>query len=142
MQIREVAMKKAKLALGIAVAALAAAAVLATAQSSSATAATVCDGFLPPGTYGAVIVPRDAACFSEGLVMIGGPVIVEEGATFALGSEEDPGPLNTIGGGGVLAFHPASVQIHFTTIIGGINIQGGSGPFGGPFMITWNAIED
>ena len=35
-----------------------------------------------------------------------------------------------------------NVQIHFTTINGGIDIQGGSGPFGGPFDVTWNTIED
>ena len=46
-------------------------------------------------------------------------------------------PTGTISGG-VHATHPASVQIHFTTINGGIDILGGSGPFG----ITWNAIED
>ena len=34
------------------------------------------------------------------------------------------------------------MQIHFTTINGGIEVHGGSGPFGGPFDITWNAIED
>jgi hypothetical protein len=36
----------------------------------------------------------------------------------------------------------ASVQIHFITINGGVDVRGGSGPFGGPFGITWNAIED
>ena len=45
-------------------------------------------------------------------------------------------------GGGVHATDPASVQIHFATINGGIDIHGGSGPFGPPFDVTWNAIED
>jgi hypothetical protein len=27
-------------------------------------------------------------------------------------------------------------------ITGGIDIQGGAGPFGGPFDVTWNTIED
>ena len=34
------------------------------------------------------------------------------------------------------------MQIHFATINGGIDVHGGSGPFGGPFDITFNAIED
>jgi len=42
----------------------------------------------------------------------------------------------------VHATHPAGVQIHFATINGGIKIQGGAGPTGPPFDITWNAIED
>jgi hypothetical protein len=132
---------KPKLALGLVVAAVAAAAALATAQSAAAVATTTCDDFLPPGTYGHVVVPDGAACFSEGLVMIGNGLLVGEGATFVLGDEEGPGPLSSINGG-VLALNPMSVQIHFTTIIGGLTILGGSGPFGGPFDITWNAIED
>jgi hypothetical protein len=35
-----------------------------------------------------------------------------------------------------------SVQIHFSTISGGVHIAGGSGPFGGPFDVTWNTLED
>ena len=66
---------------------------------------------------------------------------VQPGATFVLGSEENPVDTGTISGG-VRATNPASVQIHFTTINGGIKVHGGSGPFGGPFDITWNAIED
>ena len=34
------------------------------------------------------------------------------------------------------------MQIHFATINGGIDIHGGAGPFGPPFDVTWNAIED
>jgi hypothetical protein len=34
------------------------------------------------------------------------------------------------------------VQIHFATIDGGLRAHGGSGPFGPPFDVTWNAIED
>ena len=112
----------------------------------SATAAagpnvTSCSGFLAPGTYGKVVVPEDAACFSEGFVTIRGGLQVQSGATFVLGSEENPVPTGTIFGG-VVARDAASVQIHFTTINGGVFVNGGSGPFGGPFGITWNAIED
>jgi hypothetical protein len=107
----------------------------------AASSQTVCTGELAPGTYGKVVVPNDAACLSEGPVTIHGGLQIGQGATFVLGSEDNPGDTGTISGG-VRATNPASVQIHFTTINGGINIQGGSGPFGGPFDITWNAIED
>jgi hypothetical protein len=102
---------------------------------------TTCSGVLAPGTYQGVVVPAGAACFSDGPVTIRGGLSIEPGATFVLGSEENPVDTGTISGG-VHATDPASVQIHFTTINGGVNIQGGSGPEGGPFGITWNAIED
>src|SRR5205809_798677 len=57
------------------------------------------------------------------------------------GSEENPVDTGTISGG-VHATDPMNLQIHFTTINGGIESHGGSGPFGGPFDVTWNAIED
>ena len=44
--------------------------------------------------------------------------------------------------GGVRSQNAASVQIHFVTINGGVDLIGGSGPAGGPFGITWNTIED
>jgi hypothetical protein len=102
---------------------------------------TTCTGELAAGTYHKLVVPEGAVCLSEGPVTIRGGLLIEPGATFVLGSEENPGDTGTISGG-VRATNPASVQIHFTTINGGIDIQGGSGPFGGPFDITWNAIED
>ncbi|TMB98936.1 MAG: hypothetical protein E6J42_04695 [Chloroflexi bacterium] len=102
---------------------------------------TVCTGELAPGTYGRVVVPDDAVCLSEGPVTIRGGLQIGQDATFVLGDEDNPGDTGTISGG-VHATNPASVQIHFTTINGGIDIQGGSGPFGGPFDMTWNAIED
>jgi hypothetical protein len=74
-------------------------------------------------------------------VTIRGGLYIESGATFVLGSEENPVNTGTISGG-VHARDAASVQIHFTTINGGIDVHGGSGPFGGPFEVTWNAIED
>jgi hypothetical protein len=119
-----------------------AAALAVTAPASGAIGTTTCeDDFLAPGSYGAVVVPAGSFCFGEGGVMIGRGLTIEAGATFSLSSEDSPGPLNSIYGG-VIATNPANVQIHFTTINGGLNIQGGSGPFGGPFGITWNAIED
>jgi hypothetical protein len=102
---------------------------------------TTCTGGLAPGTYNRVVVPAGAPCFSDGPVVIRGGLFIGSGATFVLGSEENAVPTGVITGG-VHATNPASVQIHFTTINGGVDVHGGSGPFGGPFGITWNAIED
>ena len=107
----------------------------------TAAPATTCTGELAPGTYNRVVVPAGATCLSEGFVRIRGGLYIGAGATFVLGSEENAVPTGVISGG-VHATNPASVQIHFTTINGGIDVHGGSGPFGGPFDITWNAIED
>jgi hypothetical protein len=109
--------------------------------ASAASGTTTCTGALAPGTYGRVVVPNGAQCLSDGPVTIKSGLFVQPGATFVLGSEEHPGNNGTISGG-VHATDPASVQIHFMRINGGLAITGGSGPFGGPFGITWNAIED
>jgi hypothetical protein len=109
--------------------------------AAAAPKTTSCTGELAPGTYHRLVVPAGAACLSEGPVTVRGGLFVEPGATFVLGSEENPVDTGTISGG-VHATNPASVQIHFTTINGGVDVHGGSGPFGGPFDITWNAIED
>jgi hypothetical protein len=116
-------------------------ALIAVPAAAGAAAATECTGTLAPGTYGRVIVPADAQCFSEGPIRIHGGLYIRSGATFVLGSEESGWTTGTIGGG-VHASDPASVQIHFATINGGIDIRGGAGPFGPPFDVTWNAIED
>jgi hypothetical protein len=108
---------------------------------ASAAHATECTDFLAPGTYQRVVVPDGAVCLSEGPVWIHSGLWVGSGATFVLGSEESGWTTGTIGGG-VHAVDAASVQIHFATINGGVDIRGGSGPFGGPFDVTWNAIED
>ena len=102
---------------------------------------TSCSGTLATGTYGKVVVPEGATCTSDGPVTIRGGLFIGQGATFVLGSDENPSPTGTISGG-VRATNAASVQIHSATINGGIDLHGGSGPFGGPFDITWNAIED
>ena len=102
---------------------------------------TTCNGELGAGTYKRVVVPADAVCLSNGPVTIRGGLYIEQGATFVLGSEENPVDTGTINGG-VHATDAMSVQIHFTTINGGIDVHGGSGPFGGPFDVTWNTIED
>jgi len=103
---------------------------------------TECTDTLAPGTYHKVVVPEDAVCIiSDGPVNIHGGLTVESGATFVLGSEDNPTNMGTIGGS-VEAFDPANLQIHFATINGGLYSTGGSGPDGGPFGITWTTIED
>ncbi|HEY7625185.1 MAG TPA: hypothetical protein VIA63_09190 [Candidatus Limnocylindria bacterium] len=109
--------------------------------AAAASPTTTCDGPLAAGTYLKVVVPADAFCFSEGSVTIRGGVNIGPGATLVLGSEDSPGNTATISGG-VRATNARSVQIHFATIQGKVDIQGGSGPFGGPFDVTWNTIED
>jgi hypothetical protein len=109
--------------------------------AGAAPSSTTCTGNLAAGTYHRVVVPAGAVCLSEGPVTIRGGLYIRAGATFVLGSEENPVNTGTISGG-VHARNAASVQIHFTTINGGVDVHGGSGPTGGPFDVTWNAIED
>lgn len=117
-------------------------ALVATALPAEADAGTTrCTGTLAAGRYQRVVVPVGAVCLSEGPVRISEGLWIRSGATFVLGSEESGWTTGTINDG-VHAWHAASVQIHFATINGGIHVHGGSGPFGGPFDVTWNAIED
>ena len=126
----------------IAVGAAAIAALVVAAPSLAGGARTTsCTDVLAPGTYQRVVVPQGAVCFSDGPVRIRAGLYVKAGATFVLGSEENPVHTGTISGG-VHATNAASVQIHFSTINGGVSLQGGSGPFGDPFGVTWNTIED
>jgi hypothetical protein len=111
------------------------------ALAGAGSSTTMCDGVLAPGTYQKVVVPAGAACFSDGPVTIRSGLFIGPGATFVLGSEDKPGNNGTISSG-VHATNAASVQIHFVTVNGGVDIRGGSGPSGGPFGITWNTIED
>ncbi len=118
-------------------------ALVAVVPGTAAVAATTtrCRGNLAPGTYGQVIVPAGAFCHSDGPVTIKNGLYIKVGATLVLGDEEHPGQTAIITGG-VHATSAMSVQIHFSTITGGIDVHGGSGPFGGPFDVTWNTIED
>ena len=110
-------------------------------QVASAATATSCTDDLAAGTYGKVIVPEGAVCLSDGPVTIRGGLWISPGATFQLGSDENPVDTGTISGG-VHATNAKGVQIHHVTINGGLDIHGGDGPFGPPFDVTWNAIED
>jgi hypothetical protein len=121
---------------------------LALTVSSPAATATSCTDTLAPGTYGVVTVPAGATCIiSEGPLTIRGGLSVGEGAIFIFGDEESPNVNATISGG-VVAFDANSVQIHFSTLNGGVVLDGGSGPFPGPFDFgggfapTWNTLED
>ena len=122
-------------------AALASAALAVVPGVAGAGSSTTCTGILAPGTYHRVVVPAGASCLSTGPVTIRGGLYVQPGATFVLGDEENPVPTGTISGG-VHATNAASVQIHFTTINGGVDIHGGAGPFGPPFGVTFTTIED
>jgi hypothetical protein len=102
---------------------------------------TTCNGTLAPGTYQRVVVPQDGVCQSSGPVTIRGGLFVQQGGTLVLGSEDQPVHTATISGG-VHATNAMNVQIHFSTINGGIDVHGGAGPFGGPFDVTFNTIED
>src|ERR1041385_6505512 len=92
--------------------------------ASAAGRPTVCNGTLAPGTYQRVVVPQDGVCMGEGPVTIRGGLFVQQGATLVLGSEDNPVHTATITGG-VHATNAMTVEIHFSTINGGVNIQGG-----------------
>jgi hypothetical protein len=130
-----------RLGLLLGVATLAAIAFVAVPASASPGGTTMCTGELAPGTYQRVVVPEDSFCFSAGPLRIRSGLFIQQGATLVFGSEDQPGHTATITGG-VHATNAATVEIHFSTISGGIDIQGGSGPFGGPFDVTYNTIED
>jgi len=132
-------MRTHRLLLGLA--AVAAAAFFAVPAGASPNGTTSCTDVLAPGTYQRVVVPAGAVCLSDGPITIRSGLFIQEGATFVLGSEEQPGNNGTIGGG-VHATNAANVQLHFVTVNGGVTLIGGSGPFGPPFDVTWNTIED
>jgi hypothetical protein len=126
---------------GTVIAVIAAVGLLGAGTANAAGHGTTCTGELAPGHYTSVVVPDGAFCHSDGLITVNGGIQVGEGATLVLGSEENP-TTTAIINGGVHSTNAASVQIHFSIINGGVNLQGGSGPLGGPFGITWNTIED
>ena len=121
---------------------LAALSALAAGVPSQAGSETTCTSTLAPGTYVHVTVPAGAVCvIEEGPVTIRGGLDIWDGATFVFGDEGSPNTNATISGG-VRSHNAASVQIHFSTINSGVSLSGGAGPFGGPFDITWNTLED
>jgi hypothetical protein len=127
----------------VVVAVLGSAAIVGIASDAGATPViTRCTSTLAPGNYDRVVVPRRAICIIQsGPVNVQSGLSVERGATFVLGNEENPTNMGTINGG-VSSKLAKNVQIHFATINGGINLSGGDGPFGPPFDVRWNTIED
>jgi hypothetical protein len=92
-------------------------------------ATSTCSGTLASGTYHKLVVPAGAICDgTEAKINVRGGVRVHEGGTFILGSEElgaDTGKIR----GGVRATAPASLQVHFAHIKGGLRMRGGNGFF-------------
>jgi|SRR5262245_12845104 len=94
------------------------------AGTSSVTAApTMCDGFLPAGTYDTVIVPEGKTCTVAGGVTVNGSVIVQEGASLQL---DRFGTLTV--NGSVILQERASLQVppnaNGTTLIVNVNLLG------------------
>src|SRR5437763_1607440 len=105
-------------------------AIVAVAASSAAAAPKrfVCTGTLASGSYKKIIVPAGATCDgTKATITVRGGVRVRAGATFVLGSEKGTrgGRIN----GGLEANNPASVQLHFAHVNGGVRLIGGSGFF-------------
>jgi hypothetical protein len=109
---------------------------LASAKSNT----TTCTGTLASGSYQKVVVPDNTACSVETPVTIRGGLFIGAGATVVLGDQDLPGDNGTISGG-VHARDAALVELHFVTIKGGVDIQGGSGPFG-TLGLNFSTIED
>lgn len=88
-----------------------------------------CTGTLESGTYKKLVVPAGATCDgTEAKIKVRSGVRVHPGGTFILGSEElgaDTGKIR----GGIRAKAPASVQVHFAHIKGGLRMRGGNGFF-------------
>jgi hypothetical protein len=90
---------------------------------------STCTGTLASGSYHKLVVPAGATCDgTDASISVRGGVRVENGATFVLGNEESPSAGGTIRGG-IRANSPASLQVHFTHINGGVRMHGGNGFF-------------
>ncbi len=92
-------------------------------------AGTTCAGTLDSGEYHKLVVPAGATCDGTAAnIDVTGGVRVGEGATFILGSEELGADTGTIRGG-IRASSPASLQVHFAHVSGGVSMLGGNGFF-------------
>ncbi len=105
-----------------------ASALLVGAATAQAQSVSRCTGTLASGGYGKLVVPAGATCDgTNAKVWVRDGVRVHQGATFILGEEGGPGT-------GVIrrqihAKDPASLQVHFAHIWGGVRMYGGNGFF-------------
>jgi hypothetical protein len=101
---------------------------LGPATAFAAPKASTCTGTLASGSYHKLVVPAGATCDgTNATIDVRGGVRVGPGATFVLGSEETTN-TGTIRGG-VRANAPASLQLHFAHVKGGVKMRGGNGFF-------------
>jgi hypothetical protein len=90
---------------------------------------STCTGTLASGSYHRLVVPAGATCNgTQANIDVRGGVRVGEGATFVLGNEEDSDTGGTVRGG-IRATDPASLQVHFAHVSGGVRMRGGNGFF-------------
>ena len=121
-------MRKTGLLIVGALTATALAAGAATALAAGHHGKSTCTGTLASGTYKKLVVPAGATCDgTSAAINVRGGVRVHEGGTFILGSEEssDTGKIR----GGIRAHDPASLQVHFARVKGGVKMRGGNGFF-------------
>jgi hypothetical protein len=108
------------------VGALSLALVVGPSTAFAAPKASTCTGTLASGSYHKLVVPAGATCDgTNATIDVRGGVRVGAGATFVLGSEESTN-TGTIRGG-VRASAPASLQLHFAHVSGGVRMNGGGG---------------
>jgi hypothetical protein len=91
-------------------------------------AATTCTGTLASGEYHKLVVPAGATCDgTDAVIDVRGGVTVGAGAAFVLGFDggSDTGTIR----GGIDAHQPATLQVHFADIRGGVSMHGGNGFF-------------
>ena len=103
---------------------------LATAKSPHGK--PTCTGTLASGKYHRLMVPAGATCDgTQANIDVRGGVRVGEGATFILGADPSEGGLTDTGTirGGIRATDPASLQVHFAHVNGGVRMRGGNGFF-------------
>jgi hypothetical protein len=119
-------MRKVGLVIVGALSATALAAGLSTAFAGAT--ATTCTGTLASGDYHKLVVPAGAVCDGTNAnIDVRGGVRVGEGATFVLGHDggADTGTIR----GGIVAHAPATLEVHFANISGGVRMHGGNGFF-------------
>jgi hypothetical protein len=108
------------------VGALSLALVVGPSTAFAAPKVSTCTGTLASGSYHKLVVPAGATCDgTNATIDVRGGVRVGAGATFVLGSEESTN-TGTIRGG-VRASAPASLQLHFAHVSGGVRMNGGGG---------------